>query len=85
MTAWRFLRGEGAGLVRFVWQNAHRFSLAHDVSWGGVAKALNEAAAWSQLPLRQVTQCCKEDSGVVVACVPGTEIEWEDIVELGTV
>ena len=26
------LRGEGAGLVRFVWQNAHRFSLAHDVS-----------------------------------------------------
>jgi phosphoribosylformylglycinamidine synthase II len=79
------LRGEGAALVRFVWQNAHRFSLAHDVSWGGVGKALNEAAAWSQLPPRQVTQCCKEDSGVVVACAPGAELAWEDVVELGTV
>jgi phosphoribosylformylglycinamidine synthase len=51
------LRGEGAELVRFVWQNAHLFSLAHDVSWGGLAKALSEAAAWSQLPSSQVTDC----------------------------
>ena len=41
------LRGEGAELVRFVWQNAHRFTLAHDVSDGGVALALREAAAWA--------------------------------------
>ena len=41
------LRGEGAELVRFVWQNAHRFSLAHDVSDGGLAQALDEAASWS--------------------------------------
>ena len=41
------LRGEGAGLVRFVWENAARFSLAHDVSDGGLALALREAAAWS--------------------------------------
>src|SRR5213078_5076134 len=27
-----FLRGEGAELVRFVWQNAHRFTLATDGS-----------------------------------------------------
>ena len=43
------LRGEGAGLVRFVWQNASRFTLAHDVSGGGIALALREAADWSGL------------------------------------
>src|SRR5207237_10266961 len=65
------LRGEGAELVRFVWENAHRFSLAHDVGWAGLDRALEEAAAWSRLPLSQVTQCCKEDRGVVVAFAPG--------------
>src|SRR5439155_19239454 len=65
------LRGEGADLVHFVWQNAHRFSLAHDVSWGGLARALEEAAAWSQLPLDLATPCCKEGQGVVVAVAPG--------------
>ena len=39
------LRGEGAELVRFVWENAHTFSLAHDVSDGGLERALREAAA----------------------------------------
>ncbi len=79
------LRGEGADLVRFVWQTAHLFSLAHDVSWGGLDRALAEAAAWSGLPFSQVTKCCKDDSGVVVACVPGTALGWEDLVELGSV
>ena len=79
------LRGEGAELVRFVWQNADRFSLAHDVSWGGVEKALAEAAAWSQLPADLATQCCKEDRGVVVAVAPGTALDWPDVVELGIV
>ena len=41
------LRGFGHGLVAFVWRHAHLFSLAHDVSDGGVALALREAAAWS--------------------------------------
>jgi phosphoribosylformylglycinamidine synthase subunit PurL len=79
------LRGEGADLVRFVWQNADRFTLAHDVSWGGLGKALSEAAAWSQLPPSQVTDCYLESQGVVVAVAPGTELEWPDVVELGTV
>ncbi len=79
------LRGEGAELVRFVWQHAERFSLAHDVSWGGIEKTLAEAARWSQLPLDLATQCCKEDRGVVVAYAPGTELDWPDVVELGTV
>ncbi len=79
------LRGEGADLVRFVWQNAHLFSLAHDVSWAGLERALAEAAAWSGLPPSQVTSRCKEDRGVVVAFVPGTGLDWPDVVELGTV
>ena len=79
------LRGEGAGLVRFVWQHAERFSLAHDVSWGGLEKALSEAAAWSRLLPSQVTLCCKDDRGVVVAYAAGTALDWSDLVELGTV
>ena len=79
------LRGEGAGLVRFVWQHADRFSLAHDVSWGGLEKALTEAAAWSRLLPSQVTLCCKDDRGVVVAYAAGTALDWSDLVELGTV
>ena len=80
-----FLRGEGAELVRFVWQHADLFSLAHDVGWGGLEKALSEAAAWSQLLPSQVTTCCKDDRGVVVAYAAGTALDWSDLVELGTV
>jgi phosphoribosylformylglycinamidine (FGAM) synthase-like enzyme len=79
------LRGEGAELVRFVWRNAHLFSLAHDVSWGGLEKALREAASWSGLPPSQVTDCYLEGPGVVVAVAPGTELDWPDVVELGVV
>jgi phosphoribosylformylglycinamidine (FGAM) synthase-like enzyme len=79
------LRGEGAELVRFVWENAHQFSLAHDVSWGGLEKALSEAGAWSGLPFDLATPGCKEGQGVVVAFAPGTDLDWPDVVELGEV
>jgi phosphoribosylformylglycinamidine synthase len=74
------LRGEGAELVRFVWQNAHRFSLAHDVSWGGVAKALREAAAWSGI---EADLDPVEGAGVIVA-YSGNAPDWDHL-ELGTV
>ncbi|MFL5929540.1 MAG: phosphoribosylformylglycinamidine synthase subunit PurL [Gaiellaceae bacterium] len=75
------LRGEGAALVRFVWQNADRFALAHDVSDGGLEVALAEAAAWSGRHL--VSTRHEAGEGVVVAATerPG----WADVVELGTV
>src|SRR5262249_7547304 len=77
------LRGEGAALVRFVWQNAERFSLAHDVGSGGLDRALAEAAAWSGCPATlQATDCCKEAVGVVVAYATRTELAWADVVEL---
>jgi phosphoribosylformylglycinamidine synthase II len=79
------LRGEGAELVRLVWQNAHRFSLAHDVLDGDVERALREAAAWSGVEPRQVTQCYLEGWAVVVAFAPDVELEWDDFVELGAV
>jgi len=76
-----FLRGSGAGLVRFVWENAALWSLAHDVSDGGIEAALREAAAWSgcaadiaELP---------EGPGVVVAAT--SMPAWHDAVELGVV
>jgi phosphoribosylformylglycinamidine synthase subunit PurL len=78
-TVW-LLRGTGAQLVRFVWEHAHAFSLAHDVSDGGLALALREASAWSSLEL--VPTWHKEVSGGVV--VAGTDRPaWHDCVELG--
>jgi phosphoribosylformylglycinamidine (FGAM) synthase-like enzyme len=81
-TVW-LLRGRGAGLVDYVWRNAHRFSLAHDVSDGGLELALAEARAWSGAAL--VTQCYlpADAEGVVVAGADAPD--WPDIVELGRV
>ena len=76
------LRGFGHGLVGFIWRHAHLFSLAHDVSDGGVELALREAEAWSGLP---ADVQAVEGKGVIVAAAPDTEIPWDDIVELGTV
>jgi phosphoribosylformylglycinamidine (FGAM) synthase-like enzyme len=77
-TRWRrgdrvyFLRGEGAGLVRHVWQNAHRFTLATD---GSVA----DAAAWSGLA---ADFDAPDEPGVIVA---GDPSGWSERIALGTV
>jgi phosphoribosylformylglycinamidine synthase len=75
------LRGFGHGLVEFVWRHAHLFSLAHDISDGGLALALGEAAAWSRTNV--VATRHEAGEGVVVA---GAERPpWDDVVELGRV
>jgi phosphoribosylformylglycinamidine synthase len=79
------LRGFGHGFVHFVWRHAHLFSLAHDVSDGGLAVALDEAAAWSGLELVLTQHKLVEAPGVVVAVEPGTKVPWDDMVELGEV
>jgi phosphoribosylformylglycinamidine (FGAM) synthase-like enzyme len=76
------LRGTGHGFVHFIWRHAELFSLAHDVSDGGVALAFREAEAWSGLP---ADADVVEGDGVIVSAAPGVEIPWDDIVELGTV
>src|SRR6185437_1092726 len=43
------LQGDPVELIGWLWRNAHRLSLAHDLSDGGLALALVECAAWSQL------------------------------------
>jgi phosphoribosylformylglycinamidine synthase len=80
-----FLRGFGHGFVHFVWRHAHLFSLAHDVSDGGLGLALDEAAAWSGRALVLNQHKLVEAPGVVVAVAPGAEVPWDDIVELGKV
>jgi hypothetical protein len=75
------LRGRGAPLVRFVWENAESFSLAHDVSDGGVALALTEASEWSGLDFAPESR--PEAEGVLVAA--RERPDWDDIVELGIV
>ena len=67
-----FMRGEGAALVRHVWQNAHRFSLATDGS-------VEEAARWSGLA---VDFEAPDEPGVVVA---GDPSGWSETIALGTV
>ena len=79
------LRGFGHGLVAFVWRHAHLFSLAHDVSDGGLELALEEAAAWSGRELVLSQHKLVEAQGVVVAVARGTDVPWDDIVELGEV
>jgi hypothetical protein len=76
------LRGFGHGFVEFVWRHAHLFSLAHDVSDGGVALALREAEAWSG---HAADVDVVEGEGVIVAADPAIDIPWDDIVELGMV
>jgi len=79
------LRGSGPELVRYVWESAAVFSLAHDVSDGGLATALREAAEWSGTAVPQVTDCSLGDLAVVVAVSGGPAPAWGDAVELGTV
>jgi phosphoribosylformylglycinamidine (FGAM) synthase-like enzyme len=67
--------------VRFVWENARRFSLAHDVSDGGVEVALAEAAAWSGRDFASTRHEAGE--GVVVAATERPD--WSGVVELGRV
>jgi phosphoribosylformylglycinamidine synthase len=74
------LRGFGHSLVTFVWRHAHLFSLAHDVSDGGVELALREAAAWSG---RDADVDAVDGQGVIVAT--SNDVPWDDIVELGVV
>jgi phosphoribosylformylglycinamidine synthase II len=75
------LRGRGAPLVRFVWENAESFSLAHDISDGGVALALSEASAWSGVEFAP-----REHPGAEGVLVAARERPaWNDVVELGTV
>jgi phosphoribosylformylglycinamidine (FGAM) synthase-like enzyme len=77
------LRGGGAELVRFVWENAHMFTLAHDFLDGGLPRALREAAAWSGREPAAVAGGLPPGGGVLVGAAERPS--WTDVVELGAV
>jgi phosphoribosylformylglycinamidine (FGAM) synthase-like enzyme len=80
------LRGSGAELVRFVWRNAPAFTLAHDVSDGGLALALSEAGVWSRVDPPAAAGADVPALGVVVAVHAAAGAPaWDDLVELGAV
>jgi phosphoribosylformylglycinamidine synthase len=56
-----------AAVVEFLWRAAPLLSLAHDVSEGGIAVALAEAAAWSGAPADVVPE---DNARAVIACSP---------------
>ena len=78
------LRGAGAALVRFVWENAERFTLTHDVKAGAGARAVREAAAWSGV---ETALECPDEPGVLVTLAPDDRepLGWPDTTELGSV
>ena len=78
------LRGNGPELVRFVWEHAASFTLAHDVSDGGLPTALREASEWSGTAVPQVTDCLLPELAVLVAMAAEAP-PWDDVVELGVV
>jgi phosphoribosylformylglycinamidine synthase subunit PurL len=77
------LPGTGADLVEFVWRNAARFSLAHNLAGNG-QRALREAASWSGV---ETAAHCPDRPGVIVALRPGDEepLAVADALELGVV
>jgi len=80
---------EQAALIEFLWRSASRLSLAHDVSEGGLERAIVEAAAWSGAEAR--VELPAEQSGAAAAAilavspdqVPG--LGWERLVQIGEV
>jgi phosphoribosylformylglycinamidine (FGAM) synthase-like enzyme len=77
-----------AALVQFLWQSAPLLSLAHDVSDGGLALALEEAAAWSGREVRIEGELAEPRAGAaIVACAPEhlAEIEAQFVKRIGVV
>jgi len=82
-----------AGLVDFLWRAAPTLSLAHDVSEGGLAVALAEAALWSgvgaevELPDEPLLWFGEGGGRAVLACAPRDvgRLEGGPVRRLGTV
>jgi len=72
-----------ARLVEFLWRSAPELSLAHDVSDGGLAVALAEAAIWSgvgaELELPEATWFAATAVRAVVACAPSAVERLGDV------
>jgi phosphoribosylformylglycinamidine synthase II len=73
--------GDEVELIGWLWRNAPRLSLAHDVSDGGLRLALAEASAWSGLEFAAEGEA-PYGSVVLAGAHP---LDWPNLRELGTV
>jgi phosphoribosylformylglycinamidine synthase subunit PurL len=73
--------GDEVELIGWLWRNAPRLSLAHDVSDGGLAHALAEASVFSGRDFRADVEA--HYGSVILACAERPE--WPHLGELGTV
>jgi len=67
-------------LIRWLWRNAGRFSLAHDVGDGGLPHALAEASRFSGHAFT-----AEGDASYGSVILAGERPDWPDVRELGTV
>jgi phosphoribosylformylglycinamidine (FGAM) synthase-like enzyme len=72
--------GDEVELIGWLWRNAPRFSLAHDVGVGGLAHALDEASRFSGHELT-----AEGDAPFGSVILAGAKPDWPDLLELGTV
>ncbi len=72
--------GDEVELIRWLWQNACRFSLAHDVSGGGLGHALDEASRFSGHAFT-----AEGDAPYGSVILAGERPDWPGARELGTV
>ncbi len=72
--------GDEVELIGWVWRNAGRFSLVHDVGAGGLANALSEASRFSG---HEFTADGEAPHGSVI--VAGEKPDWPNVRELGRV
>jgi phosphoribosylformylglycinamidine synthase subunit PurL len=74
------LEGDDVELIAWVWRNASRLTLAHDVGDGGLAHALAEASAFSDHAFE-----VDADAPYGSVVVAGESVDWPDLRELGAV
>ncbi|HSS80266.1 MAG TPA: phosphoribosylformylglycinamidine synthase subunit PurL [Gaiellaceae bacterium] len=78
-TVW-LAEGDEVELIGWLWRNASRLSLAHDVGAGGLAHALAEASAFSGHVF-----CAEAEAPYGSVILAGEQPDWARVRELGTV
>jgi phosphoribosylformylglycinamidine synthase len=78
---------EQAALIEFLWGSAPVLSLAHDLSDGGLERAIAEAAAWSSIEAEVELPADPGEVAAILAVSPGQVpgLGWERLVQIGYV
>jgi phosphoribosylformylglycinamidine synthase subunit PurL len=78
---------EQAALIEFLWRSAPVLSLAHDLSDGGLERAIAEAAAWSNAEPEVELPADSAGIAAILAVSPDQVqgLGWERLVQIGHV